>query len=173
MLSAIKPLVPWQTPSVLAATQLPLKLYCPAAQTTQSFDDGPVHVWQVEEHSVHTPFAEKLPSGQGLPFVADCGSGSHFVLSVGSRVKPLLHVVHCAVESAHSEQPSSHTKLIFISEGISKVDGDSNTLACSRGAEEEARGTLCTSGTVGCSRPTSKARALAVGPTLPINAVAS
>ena len=113
---------------MLAETQLPLKLYWPAAQITQSFDDGPVHVWQEEEHSVHTPFEEKLLSGQGTPPVAVCGSASHFVLSVGSRVKPVLHVVHCAVESAHSEQPSSHTKFMFVRKINSKIDGASKYL---------------------------------------------
>ena len=51
-------------PSALADTHAPLKVKRPAAQTMQSFDVAPVHVWHEEEHGEQVVPALKLPTGQ-------------------------------------------------------------------------------------------------------------
>lgn len=111
LLSAIIPLVPWQTPFASTPTQFPPKRNCPLLQPVQSFEDEPLQVPHDGEHTAHCCPLLKLPSGHGcvvpavVPGIVD-GRGLHFDLSFASAVKPFLQVVHVADISVHEEQPS-------------------------------------------------------------------
>ena len=114
LLSATKPLPVvrpvWQTPLVSVATQVPLNLYFPEAQTMQSFAVEPEQVLHVASQAAQAVPFEKDPSGQTVPvFVAEVG-GLHFVESVEESVKPDWQAVQVPVDAEQVEHPISHTK---------------------------------------------------------------
>ena len=101
LLLAIIPLDPSQTPLESVATQLPLNKECPEAHTIQLFDDGPLQVLHDAEQGEHSWPALKDPAGHVVPPDVTDGSGSHFVLSDSSWVKPCLQEMQVAVPSEH------------------------------------------------------------------------
>ena len=75
----------------------------------QSADVDPEHVWQSGEHGSHVVPLLKLPSGQTVPvLVVDCGA-MHCVRSFAFWVKPVLHVRHSPLPSAHCVHPRLQT----------------------------------------------------------------
>ena len=100
---------PLQTPLESVVTQVPFSLYWPLAHTMQSFDVGPLQVVQLVEHAAQAVPLLKLPSGQTVPvLVVDCGA-MHCVRSFAFWVKPVLHVRHSPLPSAHCVHPRLQT----------------------------------------------------------------
>ena len=109
LLSAIRP-DPWQTPFALADTHAPLKVKRPVAQTMQSLEVPPVHVWHDEEHGEQVDPVLKLPTGHVWPVVVIDWGGLHLVGSFASWENPDLQAVQSPVPSAHWVQPNWQTK---------------------------------------------------------------
>lgn len=101
---------PSHTPFPSAPTQLPLNLYWPFPQMTQSFDVAPVQVWQSGEQAWHAEPLLKLPSGHTVPVEVVAWLARHFVLSFAFCVKPVWQVMHVPVWSAQDEHPSWQTE---------------------------------------------------------------
>jgi hypothetical protein len=107
-LSAIR-LLPSQTPSEFTPTHEPPDVNVPEAQTMQSLEVPPVHVWHDDEQGEQELPLLNEPSGQAVPLEVTERGGLHFVRSLPSWVKPDLHARQTPVPSAHRSHPNWQT----------------------------------------------------------------
>ena len=86
-------------------TQVPLNKDVPEGHVMQSFDDGPLQVRHDVEQREHC-WPVLNDEGGHVEFGVTDGSGSHFVLSVRSRLNPFWQEMQSPVLFAHFEHPS-------------------------------------------------------------------